>query len=80
MAKRCQITDKDFQIGGGYSNRTRATQFNPTGKRKRKCNMITRKIEDPDTKKKIKIVVSARGLRTLNKRGVKKTLKKKGII
>jgi ribosomal protein L28 len=28
MARECEITGKSTQIGGRYSNRTRATQFN----------------------------------------------------
>ncbi|MBI1999269.1 MAG: 50S ribosomal protein L28 [Parcubacteria group bacterium] len=39
MAKSCPICEKGTRIGGGYSNRTRATQFNPTGKRRRRPNL-----------------------------------------
>jgi len=39
MAKTCTICDKGTQVGGGYSNRVRATQFNPTGKRRRYPNL-----------------------------------------
>ncbi|MBI5005141.1 MAG: 50S ribosomal protein L28 [Candidatus Lloydbacteria bacterium] len=39
MAKACVICEKSSQTGGGYSNRVRATQFNPTGKRRRKPNL-----------------------------------------
>ena len=45
MAKKCLITGKKSIVGGGYSNRTRATQFNPTGKRLRKPN-LQKKIEN----------------------------------
>ena len=31
MAKVCEITKKGSMRAGGYSNATRATQFNPTG-------------------------------------------------
>ena len=39
MAKQCPICDKGTQVGGGYSNRVRATQYNPTGKRRRYPNL-----------------------------------------
>jgi len=39
MAKQCATCGKGSIVGGGYSNRTRATQFNPTGKRRRKPNL-----------------------------------------
>lgn len=32
MAKTCPICDKGSRVVGGYSNRVRATKFNPTGK------------------------------------------------
>ncbi|MBI2109085.1 MAG: hypothetical protein HYT93_02815 [Parcubacteria group bacterium] len=31
MAKQCYVCEKGSMMGGGYSNRTRATKFNPTG-------------------------------------------------
>ena len=55
MAKECVITGKSGQTGGGYSNRTRATQFNPTGKRRRKANIQKKKIFVPELKKHLKI-------------------------
>jgi len=39
MAKQCPICEKGTQVGGGYSNRVRATKFNPTGKRRRYPNL-----------------------------------------
>jgi len=39
MARVCTICDKKSVVGGGYSNRVRATQFNPTGKRRRYPNL-----------------------------------------
>jgi ribosomal protein L28 len=39
MAKTCTICDKGSQMGGGYSNRIRATQFNPSGMRRRYPNL-----------------------------------------
>ncbi len=67
-------------MGGGYSNRTRATQFNPTGSKRKYPNFQTRSIFVPELKKSIRITVSARGLKTLAKNGAFKTLKKAGVI
>ena len=39
MGATCFICEKGSQVGGGYSNRIRATKFNPTGKRRRKPNL-----------------------------------------
>src|SRR5262245_40830984 len=48
MAKACPITNKTSQVGGSYSNRTRATQFNPCGKRRRYPNLQKKKIFVPE--------------------------------
>ena len=61
MSKQCAITGKSSQVGGGYSNRTRATQFNPVGKRRRKANIQKKKIHIPELKKTISINVSEIG-------------------
>ncbi len=37
--KACLICDKSSQVGGGYSNRVRATKFNPIGKRRKQPNL-----------------------------------------
>ncbi len=80
MAKVCEITGKGTLVGGGYSNRTRATQFNPTGKVRRKANLQKRKIFVPELNKHVSITVSARGLKTIAKRGAYITLKKAGVV
>ncbi len=80
MAKECAITGKSGQMGGGYSNRTRATQFNPVGKRRRKANIHKKKIFVPELKKYITINVSTKGLKTIQKNGAHKALKKAGVI
>jgi ribosomal protein L28 len=78
--KKCAITNKKSQVGGGYSNRTRATQFNPTGKRRRQPNIQKKKIFVPELNKSITINVSAKGIKTINKNGAYKTLKEAGIL
>ncbi len=80
MAKVSEITGKGTLVGGGYSNRTRATQFNPTGKVRRKANLQKRKIFVPELNKHVSITVSARGLKTIAKRGAYITLKKAGVV
>jgi large subunit ribosomal protein L28 len=67
-------------MGGGYSNRTRATQFNPTGKVRRYVNMQNKKIYIPELKKSIRLSLSTRAIKTINKNGAFATLKKAGII
>jgi large subunit ribosomal protein L28 len=78
--KVCKITKKTSLVGGGYSNRTRATQFNPTGKVRKYANLQKKKIFIPELKKSVKIEVSARGLRTIKKNGAYATLLKAGMI
>jgi large subunit ribosomal protein L28 len=80
MARTCDITGKKSRVGGGYSNRTRATKFNPTGSRRRQVNLQRKTLFIPELGKKITINVSARGLKTMRKRGAFKTLKAAGII
>lgn len=74
------MTGKGTRIGGRYSNRTRATQYNPCGKVRRKANLQKRKIFVPELGKHVAIIVSARGLKTIAKRGAYTTLKKAGVV
>ena len=80
MKKTCAITKKGSIVGGGYSNRTRATKFNPTGKVRKYPNLQKKRIFVPEINKTVTIEVSTRGLRTMKKNGVHKTLLKAGII
>ena len=80
MAKTCQITGKKSIVGGVYSNRTRATQYNPIGKTRRYPNLQSKKIFVPELGKSVKVTVSTSGLRTITKNGAYKTLKKAGLI
>ena len=80
MAKTCQITKKTNNKAGGYSNRVRATQFNPTGIRVQKVNIQKKKIYIPETGQTVRIQLSTKGIKTINKNGAYKTLKKAGII
>ena len=80
MAKQCDIIGKKTQIGGKYSNRTRATQFNPSGKTKRAPNLQKKKIYVPEIDKTVSITVSAKGLRHIAKNGAYQTLKEAKLI
>lgn len=80
MAKSCQITGKHSLVGGGYSNRIRATKFNPTGKVRRKANLMDKKIYVPEIDQTVKVTVSTRGLRVIEKKGAYKALKDAGVI
>ena len=74
------ITKRSSIVGGGYSNRTRATKFNPTGKVRKYQNLQKKRIFVPELNKTIIIEVSTSGWRTMKKRGVYATLKKAGLV
>ncbi len=78
--KTCAITKKGGIIGGGYSNRTRATKFNPTGKVRKYPNLQKKRVFVPELGKTVNIEVSTRGMRTIKKNGAYATLLKAGLI
>jgi large subunit ribosomal protein L28 len=80
MAKKCEITGKTTQVGGKYSNRTRATQFNPSGKTKRAPNLQKKRVYVAELDKTVTIKVSTKGIRTIAKNGAYKTLKAANLI
>lgn len=80
MAKICPITNKGSLVAGGYSNRTRATKFNPTGKVRKQPNLQKKRIFVPETGKTYVLTLSTQGIKTIAKNGAYKTLKKAGII
>lgn len=80
MKKICAITKKGSIVGGGYSNRTRATKFNPTGKKRKYPNLQKKKLFVPELNKSVNLEISARGMRTIKKNGVYATLLKAGLI
>ncbi len=67
-------------MGGRYSNATRATQFNPCGNVRRYVNLQKKRIYVPELKKTVIVTISTRALRTIQKNGAFRTLKKAGII
>lgn len=80
MAKVCAITKKGSMMAGGYSNRTRATQFNPTGMKRKYPNLQKKRIYIPELKKSMTITISTKALKTIQKNGAFATLKKAGLI
>lgn len=67
-------------MGGGYSNRTRATKFNPTGMVRKYPNLQKKRIYVPELKKTFVLTISTRAWKTIQKNGAYATLKEAGII
>jgi len=80
MARVCDITGKSTIVGGRYSNRTRATQYNPCGKVRRRANLQKKKIFIPELDKTVVLTLSTKAIKTIAKNGAFKTLKKAGIV
>ena len=80
MVRVCAVTGKKSQVGGGYSNRTRATQYNPTGKRRRQVNLQKKRIYVPELDKTVTVTISAKAIKTIRKNGAYKTLKEAGLL
>jgi large subunit ribosomal protein L28 len=78
--KTCPITKRGPQRAGGYSNRTRATQFNPTGMKRRQLNLHKKRVFIPELNRSMTLTISTRGLKTIQKRGAYATLKKAGLV
>ena len=80
MSYICPISKKGSRVGGGYSNRTRATKFNPTGMVRKYSNIQKKRIYVPELKKFVNIKISTNALKTIQKNGAYATLKKAGIV
>lgn len=80
MAKICPVTKKGSKVAGGYSNRVRATKFNPTGSVRKQPNMQKKRIFVPELNRTVVVTLSTKGMRTVNKNGAYKTLKEAGVI
>jgi len=80
MSRKCKITKKTSQVGGGYSNRTRATEFNPKGKRRRQVNLQKKRIYVPELDKTFVMKISTEAIKNIKKNGAYKVLKEAGII
>ena len=80
MAKACPITKKTSRVAGGYSNRVRATKFNPTGAKRKYPNLQKKKVYIPELKKYVTLEITTSAIRTINKRGAYATLRKAGLL
>ena len=67
-------------MAGKYSNRIRATKFNPSGMRRKQVNLQKKRIFVPELNKTVTVTVSTQGLRTITKNGAYKTLKAAGLV
>ncbi len=77
MSKICQITGKKMMVGNNVSHSKRRT------KRTFQPNLFDRKLYLAEEDRYVKIRVSAQGIRTINKNGLKATLDaavKKGFL
>jgi large subunit ribosomal protein L28 len=80
MAKACAITKKSSIVGGGYSNRVRATKYTPTGKVRKYINLQKKRIFVPELGQTFVLNLSTKAIRTIAKNGAFQTLKKAGLI
>ena len=72
MARRCQVSGKQTSAGNNVSHSHRKTR------RVFKPNLVVRKVFLADENRWVKLKLSTRMLRTLNKRGVKSLMKQYG--
>ena len=80
MAKICPVTKKGSIVGGRYSNRIRATKFNPGGNLRKQPNLQKKRIFVPELNRHITLTLSTTAIKTINKNGAYATLKKAGLI
>jgi len=78
--KCCAVTKKGSIVGGGYSNRVRATKFNPTGKKRKYPNLQKKTIFVPELGKSVRLTLSTAAIRLINKKGAYPVLKEAGLI
>ncbi len=77
MSKICQVTGKKAMVGNNVSHSIRRT------KRRFNVNLFKKKFYLPEEDRWVSLVVSAHGLRIINKRGLSAVLKEskeKGLI
>ena len=73
MARRCAITGKKPMSGHNVSHANNRT------KRKFLPNLITKRIFVPETGQTVRLKISTSALRTIQKKGLLKTLKDEGL-
>ena len=80
MAKICPITKKGSRMAGKYSNCVARTRFNPTGMTRKYPNLQKKRIYIPELGTTIRLEISTKAIRTINKNGAFRTLKKSGVL
>ena len=73
MSRRCQISGKKRMVGNHVSHSHRKT------KRVQHPNLIKKRIFIPEENRTVTVRLSARALRTINKKGAKRVLQEEGI-
>ena len=73
MARRCAVTGKKPMSGHNVSHANNRT------KRKFLPNLITKRIFVPETGQTVRLKISTSALRTIQKKGLLKTLKDEGL-
>ena len=87
MSRECKITGAKVTTGRKIHRSGKAKKKGGIGrhvtktvKRQFKPNLRTKRIWVPELKKYVRVKVSARGLKTIDKNGAYKTLKKAGLV
>ncbi len=80
MVKVCPITGKSSKMAQTRVNRFRANFYIPGKKFRRYANLQKKTIFIPELGKKMILTLSTKAIRTINKNGAYKTLKKAGLI
>ncbi len=73
MSRKCSLTGKKGLVGNSVSHSQRKT------KRVQQPNLIKKRLYIPEEDRTVTVRLSARALRTLNKKGIKQFLKEKGL-
>ncbi len=73
MSRVCKITGKKNLAGNAVSHSQRKTR------RVQRPNLIKKRIFLPEENRTVTVKLSARALRTLNKKGLEKVIKEQGL-
>ncbi len=73
MSRKCQVSGKRRLVGNSVSHSHRKT------KRVQQPNLIKKRIFIPEENRTVTVRLSARALRSMNRKGVKRVLQEEGI-
>ena len=74
MSRKCQITNKTGLRGNRVSN------ANNKSRHVQKVNIVKKRIYLPELKRYVKVKMSAKGLKILDRKGAYRVLKAQGLI